>query len=468
MKYVSTRGQAPVLGFDDVLLSGLAEDGGLYVPETWPTLSPTDIRAMRGLSWEDLAVHILSLFTTGSLTEADLRPLVRAAYAPFTHQAIAPLKQLDTDLWLLELFHGPTLAFKDHALQMLGHLFDTVLGKRGQTITVVGATSGDTGSAAIEACRDRDSIEIFILFPDGRVSDVQRCQMTTVTSRNVHCLAVDGTFDDCQDIVKALFASPSFRQDVGLAAVNSINWARIMAQVVYYFWAALRLAAPDRAVVFSVPTGNFGNVFAGYVAQRMGLPIERLVIGSNRNDILTRFVDTGVLSIQGVVPTISPSMDIQISSNLERLLFDLCDRDAGTVRTLMQQFREQGACSPPSHTVERVRALFEATRLDDKETMGVMRSIHTLTGELLDPHTAIGVAAGQKASRTHGGTPVVCLGTAHPAKFPDAVRSACGVEPVLPHHLKDLLQRPERMERISRQTDAVEAYVRAARSRIHA
>lgn len=467
MKYVSTRGQAPVLGFDDVLLSGLAKDGGLYIPESWPTLGTSDIRALRHLSYQDLAVRIMSPFTAGCLTETELRPIVQAAYAPFTHQATAPLKQLGTDLWLLELFHGPTLAFKDHALQNLGHLFDHVLKKRGQRITVVGATSGDTGSAAIEACRDRNNIDIFILFPDGRVSDVQRRQMTTVTSDNVHCLAIDGTFDDCQDIVKTLFGTPSFRDEVGLAAVNSINWARIMAQVVYYFWAALRLGAPDRPVAFSVPTGNFGNVLAGYVACRMGLPVERFAIGSNRNDILTRFIDTGIMTIQGVVPTISPSMDIQVSSNLERLLFDLCNRDASTVCDLMQQFRNRGTCSPPGPVVERARALFGATCLDDQETIEVMRDIHILTGELLDPHTAIGVAAGQRTKLTRG-TPMICLGTAHPAKFPDAVHTACAVYPALPRHLADLSQRPERMEQVGCNAAAVETYVRSVRSRIHA
>ncbi|MBF0374812.1 MAG: threonine synthase, partial [Alphaproteobacteria bacterium] len=337
MRYVSTRGHAPALAFDDVLLTGLARDGGLYVPETWPQFEPDAIRAMAGLSYEDLAVKVMLPFLGGTIPEDAFAELVSETCAAFGHEAVAPLRQLGRGDWLMELFHGPTLAFKDHALQLLGRLFDHVLCQRGQRVTIVGATSGDTGSAAIEACRDRASIDIVILHPKGRVSDVQRRQMTTVLSPNVHNVAIEGTFDDCQDLVKALFADLAFRDEMRLSAVNSINWARIMAQIVYYFAAATALGAPDRKLSFAVPTGNFGNVYAGYAARAMGLPIERFVVGSNSNDILTRFFESGAMTMGGVVPTLSPSMDIQVSSNFERLLFDLVGRDGAKVEALMAE-----------------------------------------------------------------------------------------------------------------------------------
>jgi threonine synthase len=350
---------------------------------------------------------------------------------------------LGRDEWLLELFHGPTLAFKDYALQLIGRLFDHVLGRRGERITIVGATSGDTGSAAIEACRDRAAMDIFILHPKDRVSEVQRRQMTTVLSPNVHNIAIEGTFDDCQDLVKGLFADAAFRDEVGLSAVNSINWARVMAQIVYYFWAALRQGAPDRAVAFAVPTGNFGNVYAGYAAREMGLPISRLIIGTNQNDILTRFFETAAMEIRGVEPSLSPSMDIQVSSNFERLLFDMVGRDGARVAALMKAFRETGRLDVSPEALRQVRRLFAAHRLSDPETLAAIKRIYDDTGQLLDPHSAIGVAAGRACRRPEDG-PLVALATAHPAKFPDAVERATGVRPALPAALADLYAREER------------------------
>jgi len=459
VRYVSTRGKAPILGFEDVLLSGLARDGGLYVPETWPTFSADEIRALRGLSYAELAVRVMTPFIGDALTEDELRAICTDAYAQFGHPAVAPLKQLDGDLWLMELFHGPTLAFKDYALQVVGRLFDHVLKKRGERVTIVGATSGDTGSAAIEACRDREAIDIFILFPNGRVSDVQRRQMTTIPSANVHCVAVEGTFDDCQDAVKDMFNHADFRDDMHLSAVNSINWARIMAQVVYYFWAGLALGAPDRSTAFAVPTGNFGNVFAGWVARRMGLPIDRFVIGSNRNDILTRFFETGEMRKDGVEPTISPSMDIQISSNFERLLFEVLDRDGAAVEALMGRFRQSGTYALDGEPLARARALFSGARLSDAETSEVIRAVHVRTGELLDPHSAIGVDAALRGA-VPPGVPVVALATAHPAKFPAAVEGASGVHPALPPRLGDLFARAERMTVLPNDVGVLERFVR--------
>lgn len=458
MKYVSTRGQAPALAFDDVLLTGLARDGGLYVPESWPTFSTVEIAALRGLSYQDLAVRVMAPFVEGAVATAELEKIVADAYAGFDHAAVAPLKQLAPNQWLMELFHGPTLAFKDYAMQFLGRMFDHVLQQRGERVTIVGATSGDTGSAAIEACRDRAAIDIFILFPDGRVSEVQRRQMTTVPAANVHCVALKGTFDDCQDAVKAMFNHAAFRDAHNLSAVNSINWARIMAQVVYYFWAGVQLGAPDRPMVFSVPTGNFGNVFAGYVAQRMGLPIERFVIGSNTNDILTRFFETGSMTMRDVVPTISPSMDIQVSSNFERLLFEVCDRDGAKVEGLMNRFRQARSYDLDDEPLRRARAAFSGVRLSDDETKAVIRDVYRATGELLDPHSAIGVDAGRRGGIAPG-VPVIALATAHPAKFPQAVEEASGVHPALPERLADLFAREERLTRMPNDVGALETYI---------
>lgn len=459
MKYVSTRGEAPALGFDDVLLTGLAPDGGLYVPEHWPHFSSDDIRALRGLSYQDMAVAVMTPFVTDCLSDDELRDLVTRSYAGFEHAAVAPLKQLGPDRWVMELFHGPTLAFKDYALQFVGNAFEDVLKKKGRRITIVGATSGDTGSAAIEACRDRENIDIFILHPEGRTSEVQRRQMTTVQAPNVHNVALKGTFDDCQDTVKALFADVAFREEMGLSAVNSINWARIMAQVVYYFWAGVALGAPDRAVTFAVPTGNFGNVFAGYVARRMGLPVEKFVVGSNTNDILTRFFETGSMTIEGVVPTLSPSMDIQVSSNFERLLFDAYERDGARVKALMQGFRQSGSYTVDEEPMAEILNLFEGLRLDDPGTTAVIADVHRTTGELLDPHTAIAVAAAGKEGLP-AGVPVVALATAHPAKFPDAVKDATGLHPALPERLADLFERTERYDVVDNDVSAVRTHIK--------
>ncbi len=458
MKYVSTRGSAPVLDFDDVLLAGLARDGGLYVPESWPAFPPEEIRALRGLPYDRLAARVMAPFVAGCLSEAELSAMAGDAYKGFTHPAVAPLKQLGHNQWVCELFHGPTLAFKDYALQLVGRLFDHVLKKKGRRVLIVGATSGDTGSAAIEACRDRDAVDIVILHPKGRTSEVQRRQMTTVLSSNVRNLAVEGTFDDCQDMVKALFNDHAFRDEFNLSAVNSINWARVMAQVAYYFAAAVALGAPDVSVSFSVPTGNFGNVFAGYVARKMGLPIDRFVVGSNTNDILTRFFETGRMVADGVVPTLSPSMDIQVSSNFERLVFDVLGREGKAVDRLMDEFRRTGAMALPQGAWAAMRDLFEGHRFDDEQTLGIMRSVEAGTGETLDPHSAIGVGAGLKAA-LKAASPMVALATAHPAKFPDAVEKATGRRPALPPHLADLFERTERCDAIANDLAAVREYV---------
>ncbi|WP_020591025.1 threonine synthase [Kiloniella laminariae] len=442
MKYISTRGRAESLSFDDVLLAGLARDGGLYLPESWPEFSAGEIREMAGKPYSEVVFRVVKPFVAGVIPDAALRSIVEESYASFRHRAVAPLKQMNERLWVMELFHGPTLAFKDFALQMLGRLFDYVLRERGERITIVGATSGDTGSAAIEACRDRDQIDIFILHPHGRVSEVQRRQMTTVKSANVVNVALEGTFDDCQDHVKAMFNDQAFRDNVKLSAVNSINWARIMSQIAYYFAAGVALGAPDRPIGFSVPTGNFGNVFAGYAAGRMGLPVSQLVIGSNRNDILTRFFETGAMTMLPVEPSLSPSMDIQISSNFERLLFDLLDRDGTAVEATLTSFRETGnfALSPDRH--QRALRLFDAFRLDDDQTLSEIRKYHQQTGELLDPHSVIAVAAADAMIRDDVPA-MVCMATAHPAKFPDAVHRASGVTPELPEHMADLFEREE-------------------------
>ncbi|HSK38575.1 MAG TPA: threonine synthase [Arenibaculum sp.] len=460
MRYVSTRGRAPVLGFDDVLLAGLARDGGLYVPESWPAFTPAEWRGMRGLDYPSLAVRIMRPFVGGTIGDGELSALVRDAYAGFDHAAVTPLVQLDQRLWAMELFHGPTLAFKDVALQLLGRLFDGVLRHRGQRVTVVGATSGDTGSAAIEACRDRDAIDIFILHPRGRTSEVQRRQMTTVLSSNVHNVAIEGTFDDCQDLVKAMFNDAAFRDAHALSAVNSINWARIMAQIVYYAAGALALGAPDRPVAFAVPTGNFGNVFAAYAAWRMGLPIERLIVGTNTNDILARFFANGVMETLPVTPTISPSMDIQISSNFERLLFELLDRDGAAVSASLARFRETGRFSVTAAQLARARELFSGHRSDEEQTRAVMAGVRRRCGYLLDPHTAVGIHAA-RADGLDPAVPVVALACAHPAKFPDAVEHAAGVRPALPAHLADLYEREERFTVLPNDLFAVQAFVNA-------
>ncbi|HET6620193.1 MAG TPA: threonine synthase [Dongiaceae bacterium] len=458
MRYISTRGAAPALGFTDVLLAGLARDGGLYVPESWPRLDAGEIRALRGLRYQETAFRIMQPFVGGEIADADLKAMIDAAYGAFRHQAVVPLKQLDHDLWLMELFHGPTLAFKDVALQLVGRLYDHVLGKRGERVTIIGATSGDTGSAALEACRDRAGIDIFMLHPKGRVSEVQRRQMTTIDAPNVFNIAIDGSFDDCQDLVKAMFNDHAFRDAIHMSAVNSINWARVMAQVVYYASAAVALGAPDRQIGFAVPSGNFGNIFAGYVARQMGFDLAPLIVGANRNDILARFFTTGRMEITAVEPSLSPSMDIQVSSNLERLLFDLYDRDGPRLAAAMTGFRRTGHLQAPKQTWSLVEGLFRAAALDDPGTLRVMGELHRTTGELIDPHSAIGihVARSRRADRE---TPIVALATAHPAKFPDAVEQATGIRPQLPDFLADLHERPERMAGLPNALRAVQDYV---------
>ena len=461
LRYISTRGRAPALGFDDVLLAGLAPDGGLYVPEAWPMLTSAQIASFAGLDYPTLAARVMAPFVKGSVLEGQLETLTREAYAGFTHKAVAPLKQLATNEWVLELFHGPTLAFKDFALQCVGLMFDRVLAARKQRLTIVGATSGDTGSAAIEATKGRDAIEIFILHPAGRTSDVQRRQMTTVTEKNVHNIAIRGTFDDCQNLVKELFADANFRAEINLSAVNSINWARIMAQVVYYVWAAVHVGAPHRSVNFAVPTGNFGNVFAGFVASKMGLPIDRFVVGSNRNDILTRFFESGNMTAAGVEPSLSPSMDIQISSNFERLLFEYLGRDGASVERLMQQFKQSGSYTVPAAAYQGMLKQFSGFRLDDEGTKRVMAEVFASTGELVDPHTAVGIHAARTA-KLDPATPRIALATAHPAKFPDAVQAATKIKPELPRALADLFNRPERFTTLDSNLDDLRRFIRTA------
>jgi threonine synthase len=456
--YHSTRGQAPILAFDDVLLSGLARDGGLYLPREWPSFTDSEIAAMAGLDYAALAVRVMMPFLDGTIGEDDFAQLVADSYAGFDHKAVAPLVQLAQQDWLLELFHGPTLAFKDYALQLVGRLFDHVLTKRGERVCIVGATSGDTGSAAIEACKDRACLDIVILHPHGRTSAVQRRQMTTVTAANVHNIAIEGSFDDCQDLVKAMFNDQPFRDRCRLSAVNSINWARILAQIVYYFAAGVALGAPARGLAFAVPTGNFGNVYAAVAARRLGLPIREIVIGSNRNDILTRFFATGRMQSEAVVPTLSPSMDIQISSNFERYLFDLHQGDAARVTAQLSAFRQSGEFAVDEAVWAEACDLFAAQAFDDDETLAVMRRLYEETGQLIDPHSAIGIAAG-RARRRDPAVPMVALATAHAAKFPDAVFKATGIRPSLPPHLADLFERPERYQVLPNDLAAVKTYV---------
>ena len=458
MRYVSTRGQAPARDFAGVLLAGLAEDGGLFMPEAWPSFSTADLRAMRGLPYADVAARVLHPFVGGMIGSDALLAMCREAYAGFGHPAVAPLVQLETGLFALELFHGPTLAFKDLAMQVLGRMFDHVLRQDGRRVTIVGATSGDTGSAAIEACRDRPQLDVVILHPEGRTSEVQRRQMTTVRAGNIANIAVDGTFDDCQDLVKAMFADAPFRQALHLSAVNSINWARVAAQIPYYVYAAVALGSPDREIAFSVPSGNFGNVLAAWAARRIGVPIARLVVGSNRNDILARFLDANDMRVQTVEPSLSPSMDIQVSSNFERLLFELLDRDAAATAAAMQRFRTTGTMGVPDAAWRRARTLFHGFRLDDAGTTTEIWRLHQ-QGYLACPHSAIGVAAARAHPCRHA--PMIAAMTAHPAKFPAAVEAATGVRPPLPPRLADLYEREERFTRAANRLDEVEAQVRA-------
>ena len=458
MRFISTRGAAPALKFDDVLLAGMARDGGLYVPATWPRLAPATLAGFANRPYAEVAAAVLRPFVAGALRRDELEAICADAYHAFGHPAVAPLRQLAPDAFLLELFHGPTLAFKDYALQLVGRLFDHVLRKRGARVTIVGATSGDTGSAAIEACRDRAALDVFILHPKGRTSDVQRRQMTTVHATNVHNVAIDGTFDDCQDLVKAMFADAAFRDRHALSAVNSINFVRIAAQIVYYVVAAVALGAPRRKVDFAVPTGNFGNIYAGHAARRMGLPIGKLIAASNRNDILWRTITKGDMSLATVEPTLSPSMDIQVSSNFERLVFELeGGRGAATAR-VMTEFRARGRLRWKAAKLRRLRALFAAGRADDEATLATIARVHRETGITVDPHTAVGIKAAGDVVRTPG-APLIALACAHPAKFPDAIARALGAAPPPPQAFVEQARRPERFATLPAELGAVRDFV---------
>lgn len=459
MKYVSTRGQAPALNFEEAILTGLASDGGLYLPETLPKFSKEEIASWAGLSYEELAFKIMAPFVDGDIPDSDLRQIIAEAYTSFRHDAIAPMVQTGHNEWILELFQGPTLAFKDFALQFLGHLLDYVLKKRDKKVVVMGATSGDTGSAAIEGCSRCDNIDIFILHPYKRVSEVQRRQMTTVMTNNVHNIALEGNFDDCQNMVKASFSDQSFLPDGRqLVAVNSINWARIMAQIVYYFYAGLAVGSPHREVGFSVPTGNFGDIFAGYLAKKMGLPINQLIIATNSNDILHRCLSANDHSKQELVHTLSPSMDIMVSSNFERLLFDLYGNDGEAIAKLMEEFKS-GSMTLSDEVMSKAGELFSSFRLDDVGMIEVIRQVYDSSEYLLDPHTAIGVQAA-RVKRKRFDIPMICLATAHPAKFPEALEKAGQTEtPALPHHMADLFERPERYEVLPNDMATVQSFV---------
>jgi len=456
MRYISTRGQAPALTFEQAMLTGLAVDGGLYVPETVPTLDQSAIAAMAGQSYEDVAFTVMKPFIGDTFTDVEFRKIIADAYAVFGHAARAPLVQLAPNHFLLELFHGPTLAFKDFAMQLIGQMFQKALGRSGERVTIVGATSGDTGSAAIEAFRGLSNVDVFILYPHGRVSEVQRRQMTTPTEANVHALAVDGDFDDCQAMLKDMFNDFAFREDVKLAGVNSINWGRVLAQVVYYFTAAVSLGAPHREVSFTVPTGNFGDIFAGYIAQKMGLPIADLIVATNQNDILHRTFQTGAYTKEGVTPSISPSMDIQVSSNFERVLFDAYDRDGDTVAAQMADL-QKGGFKISQGAYQMLRDTFKSGRASEDETTAAIKSYVTQHGELLCPHSAVGVHV---AEGHLGTTPMVTLATAHPAKFPAAVANATGVHPPLPDRMADLFDRPERVTRVAHDLNAIQALIK--------
>ena len=461
MEYISTRGQDGPLGYEKALLSGLARDGGLYLPVSYPRFGTDEIHAMAGLSYAELAGRIMARFTDGEIDEAEMTAMAADAYAGFTDPGVAPLKPLSGDIHVLELFHGPTIAFKDYAMQFLSRAFDRALRSAGRQAVILGATSGDTGSAALEAFQGRGAVDIFILFPDGRVSPVQQRQMTSVDAPGAHAVAIGGDFDDCQAIVKSLFNDHGFRDKVGLSAVNSINWARLMPQIVYYFKAALELGAPDRKVAFSVPTGNFGNVFAGYVAMQMGLPVAKLIIASNRNDILTRFFENGAMQRETVTPSLSPSMDIQVSSNFERLLFELLGRDGAKVADIMARFAETGQFDLPEDAMTAARSQFAAYRLDDDGTLAEIKA-SAAEGMVLDPHSAVGVSAARRAvadGTVETGVPVIALACAHPAKFEGAVTEATGMSPALPPHLADLMNRPEKMLNAAASADAVRELV---------
>ncbi len=457
MKYISTRGQAPALSFEDAMLSGLATDGGLYVPESWPQMSAEEIAALAGLPYEEAAFRVIKPFIGETFSDDELRGILSRAYASFRHPAKVPLVQFGANDFIAELHHGPTLAFKDVAMQLIGQMFEAVLERRGERVTIVGATSGDTGSAAIEAFKGLHAVDVVILYPHGRVSEVQRRQMTTPNESNVHAVAMDGDFDDCQARLKDMFNDADFRNSVKLAGVNSINWARVMAQVVYYFTTAVALGAPHRKISFTVPTGNFGDIFAGYVAKRMGLPIDRLVIATNQNDILHRTLQSGAHTKEGVMPSISPSMDIQVSSNFERLLFDLYDREGEAIDQLMGELG-QGGFALSQGALERLRAEFDSGACSEEETSATIKAMMESTGELLCPHSAVAVKVALE-QRGDAAVPMVALATAHAAKFPDAVEAACGIRPDLPPHMADLFDREERVTRCTNDLTALKSLI---------
>ena len=456
MKYISTRGAAPILTFEEAMMTGLARDGGLYVPQAVPQMSDADIAALAGKSYEDVAFAVMRPYLGDTFNDDEFRRLIGAAYAGFGHAARAPMVQLGSNHFLLELFHGPTLAFKDFAMQLIGQMMQASLAKSGKRITIVGATSGDTGSAAMEAFRGLANVDLFILYPHGRVSDVQRRQMTTPSEANVHALAIDGDFDTAQARVKDMFNDFDFRDGVRLAGVNSINWARVLSQVVYYFYAAVALGAPQRAVSFTVPTGNFGDIFAGYIARKMGLPIEKLVIATNQNDILDRVMKTGLHQLDGVKASISPSMDIQVSSNFERALFDAYGRDGTAIADLMGALKS-GGFTVSQNAMTHLRAAFASGRCDEAQTSATITATYAATGEILCPHSAVGVHV---AGDHLGATPMITLATAHPAKFPDAVEAAMGIRPALPPRMADLFDRPERMTRVPNDLGVIQSLIR--------
>ncbi|MDD9976261.1 MAG: threonine synthase [Boseongicola sp.] len=463
MRYVSTRGEAPVLSFEEAMLTGLARDGGLYVPESIPQLSTDDIAALAGCSYEETAFRVMKPFIGDAFSDDEFRGIIARAYEGFGHTARAPLKQLGPNHFLLELFHGPTLAFKDFAMQLIGQMFQTSLARSGNKVTIVGATSGDTGSAAIEAFQGLGNVDVFIMYPHGRVSEVQRRQMTTPDASNVHALAVDGDFDDCQARLKDMFNDHAFRDEVKLAGVNSINWARVLAQVVYYFSSAVALGAPHRSVNFTVPTGNFGDIFAGFIAREMGLPIDRLVIATNQNDILHRAMENGDYSKRGVTPSISPSMDIEVSSNFERALFWAHDKDARAVAELMNELTQNGAFRISDNAMAKLKAVYDSGMADEETTSKTIATTLADTGELLCPHSAVGVHVGNDVSASASGTPNITLATAHPAKFPAAVEAATDVHPPLPKRMSDLYQRSERITRVGNDLSELQSVIRETR-----
>ncbi len=459
MRYISTRGAAPAAGFLDVVLEGLAPDGGLYIPEAWPQLTPEELRAYGRMDYAAVAADLLGRFAGGEIDKTTLRQMTEDAYASFTHSAVTPLKQLERGVWLLELFHGPTLAFKDVAMQLLARLYDYALGLRGRTATILVATSGDTGGAAVEAFRGRSNIRLVVLYPHGRISEVQRLFITTPAEENVRVIAIDGVFDDCQAIVKSLFQDQSLH-NAGLSGVNSINWSRIVGQTVYYFTSAVALGAPGRSVSYAVPTGNFGDAFAGYVAQRMGLPIERLIVATNANDIMSRMVETGRYARSPVVPTQSPAMDIAAASNFERLYFEGVRHEGVDTARAMRAFSDLGVIDVPPSAMSMIKGLFRGAWIDEAETVRTMVSARNSTGELIDPHTAVGLAAARRVGAASPDTPLVVLSTAHPAKFPETVKAATGVEPVIPPQVAALRSKPERIQRLPNSLEAVKSVVR--------